>query len=385
LTGAGTVTIATTQEGASGTNEIRVFDVATELAFAGQSFQLGWSNPSGTTWTGSLTSPTAAAFQAELETIADLTGNVIVTRTGATVATYVYRIEFVNALGGQAIDFATTGSPAYKTATVEENEIPVEEEGGPDAVDEIQTVTINGNPTGGTFTLTFEGQTTTNIAYNASAVAVNAALAPLFNPGEVAVTGSAGGPYTVTFKLGRDVATMTANGAGLTGGGVYVSTIQAAVAAADEQQRIAWGAEVPTGGTFKLGFGAETTGNIAYNANAATVKAALEALTGITTVTVTLNSDGWTVEFNNPGEQDVALMTMDDALLTFGDQVTIATPQTYVRGNEIAWGPKVSGSLAPVFTLRPGAPVILEVLPTTEIGFRPSFDGQRVQVVVFER
>lgn len=53
--------------------------------------------------------------------------------------------------------------------------------------------------------------------------------------------------------------------------------------------------------------------------------------------------------------------------------------------NEIAWGPKVSGSLAPVFTLRPGAPVILEILPTTEIGFRPSFDGQRVQVVVFER
>lgn len=88
---------------------------------------------------------------------------------------------------------------------------------------EVQTVTITGSPTGGTFTLTYSGQTTAGIAYNATASAVQSALEALSNiaVGDVVVSGSAGGPYTVTFTgtLGlTNVATMTASGAGLTGG-----------------------------------------------------------------------------------------------------------------------------------------------------------------------
>ena len=44
--------------------------------------------------------------------------------------------------------------------------------------DETQTVRVN-NATGGTFTLTFDGQTTAPIAYNATAAAVQAALEAL--------------------------------------------------------------------------------------------------------------------------------------------------------------------------------------------------------------
>ena len=40
--------------------------------------------------------------------------------------------------------------------------------------DEVQTVTITGGPTGGTFTLTWGGQTTAAIAYNATAATVQA-------------------------------------------------------------------------------------------------------------------------------------------------------------------------------------------------------------------
>ncbi|MGW2666226.1 hypothetical protein ACWCW7_35185 [Nocardia tengchongensis] len=67
---------------------------------------------------------------------------------------------------------------------------------------EVQTITITGSPTGGTFTATFSGQTTAAIAYNAAASAVQAAIAALSNvgTGNVAVSGSAGGPYTVTFQ-----------------------------------------------------------------------------------------------------------------------------------------------------------------------------------------
>lgn len=107
------------------------------------------------------------------------------------------------------------------------------------ATNEVQTVTITGSPTGGTFTLTWNSQTTAGIAYNATAATVRTALEALSNiaPGDVTVTGSAGGPYTVTFGgayLGDDVAQMTASGASLTGGSspaVSVATTTAGGAA----------------------------------------------------------------------------------------------------------------------------------------------------------
>lgn len=102
------------------------------------------------------------------------------------------------------------------------------------AHDELQTVTLTGGPTGGDFTLTFGGDTTAAIAYNAAASVVQAALEALasIGAGNVLVTGSAGGPWTVRFtaSLGQaDQAQMTADGGGLTGGSspdVDVTTTQ---------------------------------------------------------------------------------------------------------------------------------------------------------------
>jgi hypothetical protein len=88
---------------------------------------------------------------------------------------------------------------------------------------EVESVTITGAPTGGTFTLTFGGQTTAPIAYNASAAAVKSALGALssIGSGNVAVSGVAGGPYAVTFQGtlgGASQAVMTSDATGLTGG-----------------------------------------------------------------------------------------------------------------------------------------------------------------------
>jgi len=103
---------------------------------------------------------------------------------------------------------------------------------------EVQTVTITGGPTGGTFTLTFSGQTTTAIAYNAVGATVGTALNNLSNLDGVVVTGAAGGPYTVTFPVDMgNVPQMTASGAGLTGGttpAVGVVTATPGVAASTE-------------------------------------------------------------------------------------------------------------------------------------------------------
>jgi hypothetical protein len=86
---------------------------------------------------------------------------------------------------------------------------------------EVQTVTLTGVPTGGDFTLTLDGETTGDIVYNAAASAVEIALEALpgVGSGNVTVTGSAGGPYSVTFSIAMgNVPQMTADGSGLTGG-----------------------------------------------------------------------------------------------------------------------------------------------------------------------
>lgn len=89
---------------------------------------------------------------------------------------------------------------------------------------EVQRATITGTPTGGTFTLTYSGQTTAPIAYNATAAAVQTALENLSNiaVGDVLVGGGPGPAafWTITFQgdlAGTDVPTITATGS-FTGG-----------------------------------------------------------------------------------------------------------------------------------------------------------------------
>jgi hypothetical protein len=99
---------------------------------------------------------------------------------------------------------------------------------------EVQTLTASGPPTAGTFTLTYGGQTTGAIAYNASAAVVQAALEALTNIGSGNVLGGGGPlpgtPVTITFQgalATTDVPLMTVNNAGLTGGTVAAATTTA--------------------------------------------------------------------------------------------------------------------------------------------------------------
>lgn len=88
--------------------------------------------------------------------------------------------------------------------------------------DVTYTVTL-GSPSAGTFTLTFRGQTTSTIAYNASAATVKAALVALddgYDAADWTVTGSAGGPYTVIAPGGG---VLTGNGSSLTDGSLNVT------------------------------------------------------------------------------------------------------------------------------------------------------------------
>lgn len=84
-------------------------------------------------------------------------------------------------LPGEAGPFLNAGAPSNGT-------------------DEVLTITVTGTPTGGTYKLKHESFLTASIAYNAAATAVQTALRNLPSVGgtNLTVSGSDGGPYTVT-------------------------------------------------------------------------------------------------------------------------------------------------------------------------------------------
>ncbi len=74
-----------------------------------------------------------------------------------------------------------------------------------------------------------------------------------------------------------------------------------------------------TAGTYTLTFGADTTGALAYNADAATVETALRALTSVggANVSVAPAGPGMTITFNGAlAAQNVAQITADSSSLT---------------------------------------------------------------------
>ena len=91
------------------------------------------------------------------------------------------------------------------------------------ATPEVQTITITGTPTGGTYTLIFDGEETGPLDFDFTNAEIDTALEALSNlaPGDVTVTGGPGPgtPYVVTFNsaLG-DVPVMILGDNNLTGG-----------------------------------------------------------------------------------------------------------------------------------------------------------------------
>jgi hypothetical protein len=142
---------------------------------------------------------------------------------------------------------------------------------------EVQTITIDA--TGGTFTVTYAGQTTAAVAYNAAAGTLEDALEALSNiaPGDVQVT-KAGSVFTLTFggTLGKqNIAPVTTDASSLTGGAgtAAVATTTPGVAAATTLAVDALTGPVPAGAVLRFG-----TGMHAY--------VTADAATGDTSITV---------------------------------------------------------------------------------------------------
>ena len=175
--------------------------------------------------------------------------------------------------------------------------------GGP--VNEVQRVgfTASTSLMGGTFTLSFGGQTTGAIAYNASAATVQTALQGLssIGSGNVSVVKSIGTSasqeWTLTFQgslAAANQSQVTVN-SGSVMGMMSITNIQATDTQggnSNEVQTISL--SNATAGTFRLAYGNQNTGDLAYNASAGTIQTALEGLStlGSGNVSVSGSSGG---------------------------------------------------------------------------------------------
>lgn len=163
-----------------------------------------------------------------------------------------------------------------------------------------QTVTISGSPAGGTFTLTFGGQTTAGIAFNAAASAVQTAVQALSSvgAGNATVTGSNGGPWVITFTgtlANAAQSVITANGASLTGGtSPSVAVVHTTTGVAKVPSIVVTGS---TGGPYTVTFQ-----NLLTHIPVALISANGTGLTGGTnpTVTVVQSTAGTPAFVNNP-------------------------------------------------------------------------------------
>jgi hypothetical protein len=272
---------------------------------------------------------TAGTVQAKLRKIKGLE-KITVSSGSTTTPNFTHTITFVG-VGGNITELTSTNNLTGGTG-----------------VNEKQTVTITGSPDGGTFTLTYDGQTTAGIAYDATTDAVDSALEALSNiaDGDVVVTG---GPLPDTAIVvefvealaATDVAEMTISTASLTKTAAAVSvteTVKGEAAANEVQTITLYGA---TGGSIRIGFGAEQTDLIAYNAANATVETELEELSGIAVGNLTIGSGplpaATTVTFGGTqANTDVSTMTIDVSELTTSISATVAeTTKGVTAKNEI--------------------------------------------------
>lgn len=204
--------IRTTQQGStSGTvaNERQTIEVG-----QGRSFTLTLDGQTTSTITTTMaTADDSASFSGPLGSLSNVE-SVSVTKIAQNLrdGTATYQIEFTD-YDGSAAQTQLTAS-VYTSSNTEVHRLTITNTAGVAAVNEVQKVAIQGNATGGTFTLTYAGQTTSSIAWDASTSTVASALIALSNigVGDVTVSGTPGN-WLVEFTnalAGTNVAQMTA-------------------------------------------------------------------------------------------------------------------------------------------------------------------------------
>jgi hypothetical protein len=150
-------------------------------------------------------------------------GTPVSTTTAAAIKRQRKRLPVAATTSILVGDYIQVGTVSGTPAATDRSEVHRVAAVGAVVAAEVQTLTVYGSPTGGTFRLTYAGQTTPALPFNASTAAVQAALEALstIGAGNVTVAGTAGTSYVVTFAgtlANIQVDLIEADGDSLTGG-----------------------------------------------------------------------------------------------------------------------------------------------------------------------
>ncbi|MHC4763293.1 MAG: flagellar hook-basal body complex protein, partial [Planctomycetota bacterium] len=301
----------------------------------------------------------ADAALAEPQTNA-LTSNIIFTAGGSPAGVSAKISELDQYIGTTWVDGTFTFS-GYKSdgtllgsAPTTDLTMPVDEDTTLDDVltwlntddgmsNEKQTLSdLTGPITAGTFNVAFGGDNV-DINWDDDATEVKTALETLssIDVGDVIVTGGAlpGTDMVVEFTgqySGTDVALMVIDNTNLTGGTMGAAETKQGTKAINEKQTVTI-TGTPTGGTFTLDLGTGTPASVAWDANAAAVKAALVTLDGITTNDVDVTGGALpgtpvVIEFIGALDgTDIDMLTIDTSGLTGGTSPSGSVAET-VKG-----------------------------------------------------
>ncbi|KAG5186906.1 hypothetical protein JKP88DRAFT_156261, partial [Tribonema minus] len=233
---------------------------------------------------------TKAVMAAKLESLVNVTSVIVDTDDDAHPA--LYTVTFVDPVG-DVPPMAVTGLSGGATALVTQE-------------------TRGEFPVSGTFTLSFRGAYTDDIAVDATAAQVKAALEDLSTVTSVHVVRAAatvGYTWWVTFTGDQgDLENMV----------VYNNRWEV------QQVAITGGTPTPLRGSFTLSYGASETAAIAYDATAAEIAAALQALQSVGRVDVTATGAGlFEVTFRDLGGDVQPLGTNADNLTGSSPAVTV--------------------------------------------------------------
>lgn len=186
----------------------------------------------------------------------------------------------------------------------------------------VQTLKASSTPTGGTFTLSYNGQETTALQYNAASSDIQTAMQALSTVGSNNMTVAGTWP-TFTFTGAANLALTP-----LYPIGVVTNSLTDNTNMTSAIQNINWSA-APASGTFKVSFRGIQTPALAWNISAANLAVALNALAsingGVDTVAQDPISLNFAVSFAGAptANQPLPLMVVDSSgLLTTVGQST---------------------------------------------------------------
>ena len=191
------------QQVGGGSYKIRFLADVQHRTSGGQNTNTMVASANGDIWTGTSTSLANISEVNKLSSAQSIMADV--SQEKLWIADYDTTAAITNRTDGVVLANVSAGTPLTSSAggfdatNKDTHVVTIEDLGS--GVDEVQVATITGSPTGGTFRLKFLDEETNSIAYNASAAAVEQALEGLISIGlsNVAVTGSAGGAWTITF------------------------------------------------------------------------------------------------------------------------------------------------------------------------------------------